>query len=145
MSAEEYEKTKRRIRAIVEKWKQPIGLGRFRKFDVEYDNQYKNASLETVAECYVRWEYGEATITFYLPACVGKSDDELEYTVVHETMHALINEMREAEYGSGDGDKKCKRLHEERVCTGLAQRFLWTRDFARDGHWGKQPKKSKRR
>lgn len=136
MTMKDYEETTERIKAIVQRWKQPLGLGWFRRFDVEYDNQYKEGSRDSVAECYAKWEYEEVVVTFFLPACVGKTDEELEYTIVHEIMHGVINEMREAEYGSGDGDKKCKRQHEERVCTELAQRFLWTRDFARDGHWG---------
>ena len=51
----------------------------------------------------------------------GMSNEELERTVVHELVHALVNELRE---GGID--------HEERVVTTLTKAVLWVRDLTRD-------------
>jgi hypothetical protein len=110
--------TEKRIHEICERWMEPLGLRWFRKFNVVYDATPKETSREVVGDCRVSWEYLEATVTFYLPSCVDLSDDDLEYAIVHEFMHALVKEMRWQD--DEDGKDRDNMRHEERVCTQLA-------------------------
>jgi predicted metal-dependent peptidase len=68
------------------------------------------------------WRYGTATVSINVPAFRGKKKKEIEFILVHEFVHILVNEMRER------GMK-----HEERVVTNLTTAFFWTanREFVR--------------
>ena len=64
-----------------------------------------------------------ATITFNLAETNTRDDDLVEFAVVHEGVHVLVDEM------AGDGD--CADDHEERVCSTIASAFIWTREAGR--------------
>jgi hypothetical protein len=130
MTLQDYEDVKVRIKPIVERWVGPLGLKRWRTLDICYDNQFDKGSQDCVASADVSWHYEEAVITFYMPACVGKPDDELEYAFLHELGHVFLSETRPQDGKEFTIDQ---HRHEDRVCTQLAQAFMWVRDFAVDG------------
>lgn len=127
MKDAEYEKQRDRIRALADKWLEPLGLLMWRRVHLAFSDDVKAGSPECVGEARVSWEYQEATITFYLPNVVGLDDEDLEYAFVHECQHVLVHEMR---WQDADTDNI---RHEERVCTTLARAFVWVKDHAKSG------------
>ncbi len=118
----EIKRTKRMIRAALNKWLKPLGLLWWDVTIHMYDDPsdlaqvFRDAgsSLTVVANTEVNWIYGTAVINLNVPALRGLSQREIERVIVHECCHILVNEMREGE-----------AHHEERVVTGLTKAFLW--------------------
>lgn len=137
MDDAEFLQQKQRIMAIAEQWVRPLGLGYWR-VDLGYDRDGSDFAdtMQTVgafesgaaARCFPDWRYCIATVVFNMPRIAHLDDEELEGIVVHELMHIFLHEMRERSGALG---------HEERVATSLAKGFIWIRDRARDGEWGK--------
>ena len=69
------------------------------------------------ASCDSAWQYGEANLWFNIPYLTKEnvSKERIEYVVLHELCHILVNEM-----GCKDKD------HEERVVTYLARGYCRT-------------------
>lgn len=78
------------------------------------------------ADCKVQWDYKTATIRWVMSALTENSEDQIEYVVVHEMCHILVNQMRDVWVNKGDAAVFCIR-HEERVVTELAKSFLRAR------------------
>ena len=128
MTFQEYKKVVSIIKKIANKWRKPLGLDRYRKFNIEFSEQYADDNRGITARCYCMWQYNEVTITFYTPQCHGMSEQDLEYVFLHEVMHAKVNEMRWIQ----DDDPE-SISHEERVCTELAMMIQSIRDTAVKG------------
>lgn len=133
MNDREYRRQKRRVERVFDRWRAPLGLGWWRvglvwsreRDRVRPDTDVAANGVEvTAARTTVSWPYREATIEFFLPALEDVSDERLEYIVVHECMHILVNEMRWVDGGADNIE------HEERVVTDLAKAFRWVRDAA---------------
>lgn len=123
-----WRKQQGRVKCLFEKWTYLLGLKWWHvtvlyTIDKEPKNEVENTYL--FGRAIVRWQYAWASIEINLYIASLKTDKELELAIVHELTHVLVNEMRES-----DPDGK----HEERVCTGLAKAFLWTRDIG-EGAW----------
>jgi len=137
MNDAQFNDQRRRLRRVVKAWIDSLGLGGWllhlsydRTGEAFNDEVIDNGHIRLVndAKTTVKWEYQEASISFNVPEFVDYDDDRLEFIVVHELCHLLVNEMRsdhEGERAHG------KLLHEERVCTQLARAFIATRDRAR--------------
>lgn len=130
MKDAEYEALKERIETLFDYWQARLGLKWWRVWrsyvrdasEFRVDDERKP---DTSACAEVDWRYLEATIKFNMLPCSRCEDDELEYVIVHELCHVLINETRGPELKAYQG-------HEERVATTLAKAFIWTRDMTRD-------------
>jgi predicted aminopeptidase len=144
MREKERKRQIKRMRDLVAKWAEPMGL-LWWKIDVVYYGGYdeckqlfsdpKSANRETVAITDASWKYLEATIEVNLQRVARMDDDKLEEVVVHELAHVLVNEMRE------EGDE-----HEERVVTTVVKALRWTRGYGRkEGARSKKTAKQKRR
>lgn len=129
MTDAEYEATKARIDAMLDRWIPLLGLvdwhiyREYRRQDSD-DLRRMDGNTE-VARCHVIWEYEEIGMSWWLPLIFEEewTDERLEPVVVHELMHIVVREMRE--------DAKRKGiLHEERVSTRLARAFVRTRQAA---------------
>lgn len=123
MTDAEFEACKQRVTALLEKWTKVIGLGWWRishDFHREEDTEHEGAG-SVGARCAVYWQYLEAHIDWFCPTLVDLKDDALENCVVHELMHIFVREMREDAESEGVD-------HEERVCTTLANGFIWLRE-----------------
>lgn len=133
MNDREYEETKARIVALVERWVRATGLGWW-KITSAYDRtggdfaeaieRTGNFQRGSAARCFAEWRYGIATILWNMPLIAEFDDEELEMVVVHELMHVFLNEMA--------SPKPADLAHEERVATSLQKAFMWARDAARD-------------
>ena len=140
MNDAEYEQQVARLLALADQWVRPIGLGWWR-VDLAYDRDgadFADSEVKvggftkgTTARCFADWRYGTATIVWNMPAVAHLSDDDLEAVFVHELMHVFLSEMQEG------ARQSVQRPHEERVASTLQKAFLWIRDRARDGEWGK--------
>ena len=116
-----YLRTKDRIGALYDKWKEPLWLGGYRiTLDFCYDGgefpSEQAAVSEVAARCYADWRYQSALIKFNVPACAGLNDKELESVVVHELVHVLVDEI--------DISPK-QHDHLERVVSTLTSILTW--------------------
>lgn len=136
MTDAEYEATRARVLAVIDRWSGPMGVRWWqvtheweRLHDsVEHAPASSSTAVRTAARTRVQWPYLRATIEWFLPALRDLSEDELEEVVVHEFGHILVNEMRWVEAEGGDNI-----LHEERVVSTLERAFRAVRDAARAG------------
>lgn len=103
----------RRIRAFFKKWRDRLWLHEWHVDLLYFNGPISEEHFSACAVTDVRWEYRDATIKWNLEAVATLSDEKLEWVLVHEAMHILVNEMRES------GIK-----HEERVCSSLATIIL---------------------
>lgn len=108
---------KQRVMKVRNKWFRALGLGWWR-VDYKWVDwiEPKHEGNTVLARCDVDWPYKEATITISLLQVKELDDERLEYALLHEYMHIFVNEMRDDKEGID---------HEERVCTDLAQAFIW--------------------
>lgn len=130
MNDEEFERQKKRIQTLTERWLKPLGMnwgrlhivyerdsGRFEEERAKYGRADERGTGTCLAFCRTDWRYAESTIVFNILCVVDLDDDELDEAYVHELMHVFLNEMREEGID-----------HEERVATSLAKAFVWLRD-----------------
>lgn len=127
MNDAEYAAAKERVMEVFERWRYPLGLNMWR-LHMRFNRTDKPAgALARVAgTADPDWRYLEATVDWYLPVLADMDDEELEYVVLHELTHVLLNEMRES---AGEGGLD----HEERVVTQVATVLQSVRDHGRDG------------
>lgn len=115
---------RKRIIRYLEAWTEPLGLSHWHN-DVSFyrtTDDYRattNASENGVMICDCAWQYQQIHLSVNLEKCAGLDNARLEYAVVHELCHALVNEMREIDENG---------RHEERVVTALAKAFRWVRN-----------------
>ena len=132
----EFNRVKAKLKHMSLHWIWTLGLKRWHRIDIVYHRSDPNPKEADGYACpawvNVKWEYQIATVNFDVSQLLESSDEELEYIVIHELCHVLVNEMR-----CQDG----ARQHEERVVTGLAQAFRWVRNVARDEALKKRRKK----
>lgn len=85
-----------RVEQLVDLWKDRLGF-RYLGLDVTVrcDQHYAESSHFTCADTEFDWEYRAGAITFYLPACCPKTEDELSEIVVHELIHVMLAPMED--------------------------------------------------
>lgn len=98
--------------------------------DHYFDREHDGHPRECVAFCVADWRYMHATITFSCArlwdhwnetTMLPEDPEFIEYLIIHEIGHVLINEMRE-----WDGSKPETMGHEERVVSRMAKAFQYT-------------------
>ena len=123
MKAKKAAALRARCQALFDAWIAATGLG-YWDITINYiddTSEFTKPNGNQVAmRTYVMWQYLDIRIDVCLPHIKHMDDDQLEYVIVHELCHALVNELRE-----NDADGK----HEERVVTHLAKALRWTRDL----------------
>lgn len=126
MTDKAFKRQKKRVQKYLRHWKVMLGLGVWR-IDVDwYDGRLpETRSLNdrdvVLADIHVSWEYLKATMRVNVAAVAGLSDEQLEEVIIHELLHAVVNEMRN--YSADDGI-----YHEERVVSTLTSVIGWVRD-----------------
>lgn len=125
MTDAEYTAQKKRVKSIWDKWSNMLGLRTWQRVSIEYfrddvlprhDGESDRTPTAAVADVRTHWQYRTAHVRICLPAAMNEDDYNLEYIIVHEMCHMLVNEMREEED---------RHNHEEHVVTGLAMAFGW--------------------
>ena len=99
----EWKRQRRRIRALLKKWRFVLTLdewditNNFVDGPIVVDGE---VSSEAVASARVRWEYRRATLSWNTQKVAKLNDADLEEVFLHESMHVLLNEMREVVAGN---------------------------------------------
>lgn len=99
----EWKRQRRRIRALLKKWRFVLTLdewditNNFVDGPIVVDGE---VSSEAVASAKVRWEYRRATLSWNTQEVAKLNDADLEEVFLHESMHVLLNEMREVVAGN---------------------------------------------
>lgn len=126
MTDEEFEIEKNRVGRAIDRWFEPMGFLMWQQVQIAYHREPLTNDngdvLGALADCNSKWEYLCAHLRFYLPGTARIDDDQLDYLVRHELLHALVDEMRPRKRTVED------RAHEERVVTQLAMVLGWVRD-----------------
>jgi hypothetical protein len=82
----------KKIESYIKEWKQLLGLNEWR-----IEANYKTLASEKGPDCEAMinpsWEYQSAVLTVYLPTIFDSTDRELEYIIVHELVHCLVQPM----------------------------------------------------
>lgn len=133
MNEEAFAAQKERVRAVFDRWRNVLGLDEWHielnYRDAEWVKHDGSPSALALGLTSVDWEYRRATIDFRCDLTGDQSDEELEYCVVHEAMHVLLNGQRAVrELGSvGAVYREYERLFEEHTATTLARAFIRAR------------------
>jgi hypothetical protein len=114
-------KKKDYLRRLFELWTYRLGL-RWWTVNVRYYDdpdeivsRFNTGERTTLMRNTTDWQYCLTTIDVNLSALKQLDREEIERAVVHELIHALVNEMREGEIH-----------HEERVVTQITNAIFWT-------------------
>lgn len=120
--ADELSNYEKQITEYVNYWLPVLGLDNWARVDV-FCRPDTNGGV--LGETCSNWQYMEADITFYLGGLIGASPEprRLEYIVVHELCHCMVNEMRD-EKSEDDDQMKYLIPHEERTVSNLAMAFI---------------------
>lgn len=118
MTDKEFDRQKRRVERIVDKWRNIIGLSDHR---LRYKFIRENHTDGNVAaQCYALWQYKHHIIEFYMPSLMDcTDDDELEEDILHELCHILI---APATGNEAPSDKVARETHEfatQSVCFAI--------------------------
>lgn len=127
LNDKEWEKQKKRIAKVFNKWIKQIGGGWW-EITTAYDQAVEGDS-EFAAYVKVEWQYRLATITFNLNIIEQISDEKLDYVMLHEFAHILVNEMREMKDHERFEDAVA---HEERVVHDVANAIIWAVQNVKD-------------
>lgn len=124
MSDKEYRLQLKRVKAAVDKWYRPIGLG-WHQIDFEYFRTVceEDSAIAASTEC--RWQYRTGWIKFYLPVIAELNDDKLENVVVHEFAHVLSWPLWE---NAGHAENK----ENEYATEEIARALIWAREAGKN-------------
>lgn len=125
VSQEEADKTVEITKKYVDVWTGVLGLRSwecsfFYIYDAEQYPQYfanDEVGKQIMAHVDCDWRYMQLLIAFNVKQMCECSEEKIERIVVHELVHALVNEMRSRGVP-----------HEERVVTQLTSAFIWTKE-----------------
>lgn len=85
-------KVQRVVEGYVQEWLGRLGLETWRGV-VDYNATYSEKGPEILAMIQPQWEYQQYFLNIYLPTLTHKDPDEMEFLVVHELVHCLVNPM----------------------------------------------------
>lgn len=136
MTDEEAQVQKERIQALFERWRNVLGLDEWEMRLVYRDAPYVDGNGEvrsTALGCTeVEWEYRRAIMYYRVDMTIQQDDDELEYSVVHEAMHVLLNGQRPVTDNPDGIAREYRRLFEEHTATTLALAFIRARKMEQE-------------
>lgn len=119
VGVESLQKVSDTLKRYVGKWVPILGLDSW-ELTVDYVLAPSNDCIvDQAGRACVRWKYKEAEVSFYLSSITEVDEARLEYIVVHELCHVLLNQMR----GVMNWDHN-DMANEERVVTETARSFI---------------------
>ena len=120
MNDKQYEKERRRVRKLWDKWFRPIGLGWW-QVDLNWARERDEDEPATAGMTTTNWQYRTASVTFFLPATLELDDEKLEEVVVHELTHILCGPIQ-------DMSSDERREITEHTVTTIARSLIWARE-----------------
>jgi hypothetical protein len=121
----EAEAQKDRVRALWDRWGDPLGLVlwsiRFAWDRTAAKDDERGSNWRKHFQVSADWRYLDALVTAYLPNLEPLDDAMLEQSFLHECMHIFLNELRGTSFTKDFGAR------EERVATVLAKAFQGVR------------------
>ncbi len=131
MNEDAFAAQKARIRDLFDRWRNVLSLDEWEVTLCYHDAPYidgDGAVRSKALGCTeVEWEYRRATMYFRVDMTPLEDDDELEYCVVHEAMHILLNGQRPVIDAANASAYEYRRLFEEHTATTLARAFIRAR------------------
>ncbi len=124
MKSKKFDKQKKRLCNLAEKWIGILGLKWWTIQHLYYDDRkqfIKSNGREVLMRVNGDWRYREAEIEVNVSGISEQNDTDLEGYYVHELMHIFLLEMRMTHAESDFLD------HEERTAKTLADAFMWVR------------------
>lgn len=82
----------RELDSFVKEWLPRMGLETWRG-TVDYTGSISSRGEDILALVIPQWEYQQYHMTFFLPKWVDKTPEEMEFGVVHELSHCLMNSL----------------------------------------------------
>lgn len=133
MTDKEYRQQKKRVLAIINKWRSIIGISGDRlRFD--WHRLCDPESPEAVASVNASWEYRNHKINLYLPVILGIDDEEeLEGAILHELCHILLHPA--TGNSTGKSDAEIEKI--EYVVTSVAYALMWVEEAGKRGKSGR--------
>lgn len=126
MNDKAYRTQKKRVKALVERWHAPLGMGWWK---ITFDwarSEFVDAPRRAM-RVRTQYEYRCADIEVALPVVAELKDDALEHYLLHEYAHILIEGMVAYQHLEAEAF----RLQDEYTATTLATIFQWVRDAGR--------------
>lgn len=123
MKDKEYEAEKKRIKGLVDKWVDPLGLKWF-EITINYNRDYQEKDNNAAIATYSSWMYRHFTIDFFTATTKESSDAELEDTIVHELVHCLTAPLASNMIGTDSNDQYRRDLIEQTVDM-ITKAFGW--------------------
>lgn len=113
------------LNEYVNYWIPILGLDSWVKIDVSCFPTTSSEDPGILGRTFVHWEYMEAKIEFFVGGMISSElgPERVEYLVVHELCHCLVNEIRD-ENTTNEHLTAYVIPHEERVVCNLAKSFL---------------------
>mgnify|MGYP001091125886 CR=1 FL=1 len=120
MNDREYAAQKKRVMALIRKWRSILGLNGDR-IHFTWHRTPCPESPSTVMWVKANWQYRNHYMDIYLTEVLELPDDELEETVVHEFVHLLIHPAT----GDSDGKSPAEVEKMEFATTSVAYAIIW--------------------
>lgn len=95
MTTREFNAQRARIRRLLKRWRQPLGLDEwfinlvYSISPLEVNGEFDSDALACTTTV---WAYRRATIEWNIPSVADHSDAELEHAFIHEAVHVISNE-----------------------------------------------------
>lgn len=120
MTDKQFEKERRRVRKLWDKWFRPIGMGWW-QVDLSWARERDEDEPATAGLTTTNWQYRTAHVTFFLPSTAELNDEKLEEVVVHELVHILCGPIQ-------DMSTDERREITEHTVTTIARSLIWSRE-----------------
>ncbi len=121
MTDKEFAALRAKIKRIADRWCDALGLTAWNiRYIYHRDDWIQDgAGFVSAMRCHCDWQYMLCTLHFNMPELAEMDDAELTECVVHEYLHAILDELRFWTPGShNDG-------HMEHTVVHLAKAFRW--------------------
>ena len=116
MTDREFTAEKKRVTAAIRHWHQRLLLTNF-DLHLEFDRTGEQMLGDACMMIHPNWKYMRAAIRINPRDTASLTDERLDWVVLHELGHLIVNEMTPA----GDADD-----HEERICTMIANAIYFS-------------------
>lgn len=120
MTDKEYKAEVKRVKDILDKWRDILGLHKDR-FSFSWVRESNRQEPNAVADVTASWEYRNHHVNVYLPESQKLDKQELEECLVHELCHVLLSPL----WDSTEGKSQAEIEKNEYATTSVAYAILW--------------------